>query len=180
MAAVAPATYAADATTTISIDFPTVLVMYHYDTIELAIADSALADLLSGGTSVACATSDFCDDLGTKDLTVTDEIAAFTTGAATVDADVASDVSALAATTGTVTVENAVGVRALGCSTYAASAVEGGSSTGVTVNAGAINGIDGEACTLGLTTGDLSFDIDFETVAGNTADAVFDVTITGT
>ena len=55
--------YAAQANVTIDIDFPTILVMYHYNTITLDLDQTALGTYLVGGTAAACG-ADFCNDQG--------------------------------------------------------------------------------------------------------------------
>ncbi len=174
----APSAYAAQATTTVEVNFPTVLVMYHYDTIQLDVTSAALANFITGGSAVACA-GDSCESLGTLDLTGS---AISDLSAATVDALVSDTNPALngGTTSATFTVENAVGVRALGCATYSAAAAAGaGNDAAVTISATSLADIDGSACGLAMTVGDLVFDVDISAVTGTTVNAVFDVTVTG-
>ncbi len=175
----APSAYAAQATTTVEVNFPTVLVMYHYDTIQLEVTSPALANFLTGGSAVACA-GDSCQSLGTLDLTVSDPISDLS--AATVDALLSDTNPALngGSTSATFTVQNAVGVRALGCANYSAAAAAGaGNDAAVTISATSLADIDGAACGLAMTVGDLVFDVDISAVSGTTVNAVFDVTVTG-
>lgn len=169
-----PAAHAAQATVTVDVDLPTVLVMYHYSSIELDLDQAALAGFLVGGTATACA-GDFCDDQGASAPITVSAI-----GASNSVGVVLND-PGLANSTATFTLTNVVGVRALGCSTYDASYADGGSEAGVTITGGAVANIDGQGCSLTMTTGDMSFDLDFASIAtGNDpVSAVFDVTITG-
>ena len=82
--------------------------------------------------------------------------------------------------TATVTVQNAVGVRAVGCTTYNATVADNGSDTGITVDTDSLDAsIDGQPCGLTMTTGNLSFDLDFENIAAGVNNAEFRVTVTG-
>ena len=56
---------------------------------------------------------------------------------------------------------------------------DAGSAAGITIPGMALAGIDGSGCSFGMTTGDLSFDMDFAAVPANPVSAVFAVTITG-
>ena len=58
-----PAANAAQVTMTIDVDLPTILVMYHYNTITLALDQTALGNYLTTGVALACG-ADFCDDQG--------------------------------------------------------------------------------------------------------------------
>jgi hypothetical protein len=168
--------YAADASVQVDIALPTVLVMYHYDTINLNVLETGLADFLVGGSATACSGSDYCEALpnpATVDVSVlnpttnVNSIGVTDPGGGVLDTDIV--------------LEDVVGVRALGCSTYNASYTDGGSEDGITITTGAITDIDSQSCTFGMTTGDLQFNLDFnEVTAGATSvQAVFDVTITG-
>lgn len=164
--------YAAQANVTIDIDFPTILVMYHYNTITLDLDQTALGTYLVGGTAVACG-ADFCDDQGNATIAVPAIAATTSVTAAVVD-------PGLANTTTEFTIVDPVGVRALGCSTYSVTVVDASADAGITVDtANSLSAIDGTGCTFALTTGDLIFDVDFGLVAADPASAVFDVTITG-
>lgn len=169
--------YAAQAQVTVDVDLPTVLVMYHYDTINLVLDQGALGSYLVGGTASACLSGgDLCDDQGNPTT-----INVATIGATTTINQAVAD-PGLGATDTTVTLVDVVGVRALGCASYTASYDDGGSGNGVTITNGtAVAGIDSNACSFTMTTGDLAFNLDFEDLdAGATqVAAVFDVTITG-
>ena len=176
MAASAPAAHAADATITVDVDFPTVLVMYHFSQIDLTVADQAVADFLTGGTASDC-TAGFCDDQGT--FTAPSDITDLT--AATADAGLDDTNPALNTVPPSVdfSVSNAVGVRALGCSTYGVTVTENaGTSAGVTVDTGSLSDIDGSSCSLSMTTGSLDFSVDLATITGDPS-AIFDVSIIG-
>lgn len=169
--------HAAEATVTVDIDLPTVLVMYHYDTITLDLDQTALGNYLVGGTASACLSGgDLCDDQGNPGvINVTTVGATTTVNQAVVDPGVG-------ATDTDITLVDVVGVRALGCATYTAAYDDGGSDNGVDITDGtALAGIDGTACSFGMTTGDLSFNLDFDAIDGGATQvsAVFDVTITG-
>ncbi len=169
--------HAAEASVQVDIDLPTVLVMYHYNTITLDLDQTALGGYLVGGTAVACLTGgDFCDDQGNPATINVATIGATTTiNQAVVD-------PGLGASDTDITLVDVVGVRALGCPTYSASYADGGSDNGVTIGAStAVAGIDSTACSFTMTTGDLTFNLDFEDIdAGATqVAAIFDVTITG-
>ena len=168
---------AAEATVQVDVNLPTVLVMYHYNTITLDLDQTALGGYLVGGTAGACLTGgDFCDDQGSPAA-----INVTTIGGTTTVNQAVTD-PGLGATDTDVTLVDVVGVRALGCATYSASYDNGASSNGVTITDGtAVAGIDGQACSFGMTTGDLTFNLDFNAVdAGATqVSAIFDVTVTG-
>ncbi len=182
MLASAPSVYGAAAgSTTVSVNLPTVLIMYHFDTIDIEVADSAVASFLAAGATncsdLATPGSEFCLSQGALDLTgspVTD------LAAATVDAGLSDTNPALPGSlSADFTVQNAVGVRAIGCTTYDAAVADGGSDASVTVSAGALTGVDGAGCSTTMTTGDLEFSIDFATAGSGTVDAVFDITVAG-
>ena len=169
--------YAAEATVQVDVNLPTVLVMYHYNTITLDLDQTALGGYLVGGTAAACLTGgDFCNvQLIPAAINVTTIGATTTVNQAVVD-------NPVAATDTDITLVDVVGVRALGCSTYSASYDDGVSSNGVTITNGtAVAGIDGQACSFGMTMGDLTFNLDFNSVDGgaSSVSAVFDVTVTG-
>ncbi len=169
--------YAAEASVQVDVNLPTVLVMYHYDTITLNLDQTALGGYLVGGTASACATGgDFCDAQGNPTAIDVTTIGATTTvNQAVVD-------NPVAATDTDITLVDVVGVRALGCSTYTASYDDGGSGNGVGITNGtAVAGIDGQGCSFLMTTGDLTFNLDFDSVdaGATTVSAVFDVTVTG-
>ena len=168
-----PSSYAAQANVTVDVNLPTILVMYHYNTITLALDQTALGNYLVGGTAVACGT-DFCDDQGSPGaITVSTISANESVTQAVVDPN-------LAATTTEFTVVDAVGVRALGCSVYDVVVADASTDAGVTVNTtSSLAAIDGAGCSFALTTGDLVFDLAYDQIAGDPVSAVFDVTITG-
>lgn len=167
-----PTAHAANANVTVDINLPTVLVMYYYNTITLNLSQADLANYLAA-TAVPCA-GDYCEDLGTA----TPVPGAITGGASTVP--VAVSAAAPGTTTVNFTLQDAVGVRALGCATYTANYVSASAGPGVTITNGPVAGIDGQACSFTMTTGDLAFDLDLGAVADNTTvQAVFDVTVTG-
>jgi hypothetical protein len=170
--------YAADASVQVDVNLPTVLVMYHYDTITLNVLESGLADFLVGGSAGACAGGvDYCDNQtnpGSVDVTVLDPTTNVT-GIAVTD-------PGLGITDTDIVLEDVVGVRALGCDTYNASYSDGGSEDGITIGAStSLAGINGVGCSFGMITGDLQFNLDFGAVAAGatSVQAVFDVTITG-
>jgi len=169
--------YAAEATVQVDVNLPTVLVMYHYDTITLDLDQTALGGYLVGGTAAACATGgDFCDDQGSPAA-----INVTTIGATTSVTQAVTD-SPVAATDTDITLVDVVGVRALGCTSYLASYDDGGSGNGVGITNGtSLSGIDSAGCSFLMTTGDLTFNLDFDALdAGATSvSAVFDVTVTG-
>ena len=172
--------YAAEANVQVDINLPTVLVMYHYDTITLNFDESALGGYLVGGTAVDCTPAvagEFCDDQGNPTAIDVATIGPTTTvNQAVVD-------PGLGATTTDVTLVGVVGVRALGCTSYSAQYSDvGTSSNGVTIGAATpLNGIDGEDCSFTMTTGDLTFNLDFATIddGASSVSAIFDVTVTG-
>ena len=168
--------YAAQASVQVDVNLPTVLVMYHYDTITLNLDQTALGGYLVGGTAAACTGGDFCDNqLNPAPINVTTIGATTTVNQAVVD-------NPVAATDTDITLVDVVGVRALGCATYTATYDDGGSGNGVGITNGtAVAGIDGQGCSFLMTTGDLTFNLDFDAVdAGATSvSAVFDVTVTG-
>lgn len=165
-----PTAYAAQADITVDLNFPSLLIMYHYATIDLDLDQTALGNYLFG----ACAGGDCTSSEGTR----TEPVAAI--GAATaVSVDITADAGGLTNSTAEFTLQDAVGVRGLGCTSYAVTVLEdAATSAGVDVDTTSLGDIDGTGCTLALTTGDLVFDVDFTQVSGTTASAVFDVTIT--
>ena len=169
-----PSAFAAQANVTIDIDFPTILVMYHYNTITLDLDQTSLGTYLVGGTGPVACGADFCDDQGNPVTIVVPAITATTSvTSAIVD-------PGLASTTTEFTIVDPVGVRALGCSTYSVTIVDASTDAGITVDtANSLTAIDGTGCTFAMTTGDLVFDVDFTSVTADPASAIFDVTITG-
>jgi hypothetical protein len=169
--------YAAQANVTVDVTLPTVLVMYHYDSITLNILESGLAGFLVGGTATACSGgTDYCDNQPTP---ATIDVTAVTP---TTTVTQAVNDPGLGATAADFVLEDVVGVRALGCTSYTASYGDGGSDAGVTIGpATPLAGIDTELCSFGMTMGDLQFNLDFNSVAAGatTVQAVFDVTVTG-
>ena len=172
-AIVSPSSYAAQTNVTVDINLPTILVMYHYNTITLNLDQAALGNYLVGGTALACGT-DFCDDQGNSAAIAVNVIAATNNiTQAVVD-------PGLANTSATFTLVDSVGVRALGCSTYTATVVDASVDAGVVVDtATSLSAIDGSGCSALMTTGDLTFTVAFDQVNANPVSAVFDVTITG-
>lgn len=165
--------HAAQATMTVDVNMPTILVMYHYNTITLDLDQTALGTYLVGGTAVACG-ADFCDDQGNP--------AAIPVPAITANTSVTQTVAdpGLANTTTEFTIVDPVGVRGMGCATYSVTVVDLSTDAGITVDtANSLSAIDGTACSFSLTTGDLVFDVDFGLVDADPASAIFDVTITG-
>ncbi|MGD8417018.1 MAG: hypothetical protein PVH91_08170 [Pseudomonadales bacterium] len=167
-----PTAHAANANVTVDISLPTVLVMYYYSTINLTLDETELATYLA---LTSCGGADYCADLGTTSPTP----GAIVAGASTVPVNLSA--AAPGSTTINFTLTDAVGVRALGCATYTANYADSGTSgAGVTIPSQAIAGIDGQACSFTMATGDLDFDLDLGAVDDNTSvQAVFDVTITG-
>ena len=166
--------HAANASVTVDVNIPTVLVMYHYSSMTLDIDQAALAGYLVGGTATPCA-GDFCDDqldAGT--------IPVAPTGATTIVPVVVAD-NPTAATTTAFTLQDVVGVRAFGCATYDTTVADLSTDAGVTVTSTTVAGIQGSACSFTMTRGDLSFSLDFDLLDATspTATAIFDVTITG-
>jgi hypothetical protein len=165
--------HAAQADVTIDIDLPTVLIMYHFGTIDLSVSQAVLADFFTGGSTTTCS-GDECESQGDVDLGAIADL-----GAATVTTTLSNTNPALAgSTTATVTVQNAVGVRAFGCSTYAVTVVDDSTDAGVDVDETSLSDIDGSGCSLSMTTGDLAFDLDFTSIVADPVSAIFDVTIT--
>ena len=164
--------YAAQATVTVDVDLPTILVMYHYNTITLTLAPAAVASYLVGGTAVACG-ADWCDDQGNVSVAVVGFGGTNTVTQAVVDPGLANSIA-------TFTLVDSVGVRAIGCSTYDVTIVEDpATDVAVAVDTASLSAIDGSSCSFFMTTGDLSFDVDFDQVAADPVSAVFDVTIAG-
>ena len=165
--------YAAQATVTVDVNMPTILVMYHYNTITLDLDQAALATYLVSGTAVACG-ADFCDDQGDP-VALPVSVIAGTTSVTQAVVD-----PGLANTTTEFTIVDPVGVRGMGCGTYSVTVVDLSSDAGITVDTGnSLSDINGTACSFALTTGNLIFDVDFDQVDVDPASAVFDVTITG-
>ena len=168
-----PAANAAQVTVTIDVDLPTILVMYHYNTITLALDQTALGTYLTTGTALACGT-DFCDDQGNP---ATINVATITANESVTQAVVDPG---LANNSTEFTVVDAVGVRALGCLTYDVTVADLSTDLGVTVDTvNSLTAIDGTPCSFALTTGDLVFDVAYDQIAADPVSAVFDVTITG-
>ncbi len=168
----ATAAWAAQGTTSIELNLPTTLVVYHYDRIQLQVSDTALADYLAGGSADTCA-SDFCADLNTLDLgssPITD------LSTATTDAQLSDSNGSPA----TFTVANAVGVRALGCTEYAAAtAVGAGTDAAVTISSSSLVDIRNAPCSLAMTVGDLVFDVDVSSLTTDSVRAIFSFIVIG-
>ena len=171
--------HAANASVTVDVNLPTVLVMYHYDTIDLTLDSTGLADYFFAGTNVACSGAGTCQT--SPDLT---QAALVLDGSGTTTvAGSLTDPGLTANTTTTFTLTDVVGVRAFGCAAYTAGYTDLGSDPSVTITPGPITDIEGQPCGFALTTGDLAFDLDFTAIPASaapvTVQAVFDVTITG-
>lgn len=168
-----PVANAAQVTMTIDVDLPTILVMYHYNTITLALDQTALGNYIVGGTAVACG-ADFCDDQGSPaTINVATISANESVTQAVVDPGLANNSTQF-------TVVDSVGVRALGCTTYDVTVVDASLDLGVTVDTvNSLATIDGAGCSFALTTGDLVFDVAYDQIAADPVSAIFDVTITG-
>jgi len=157
--------------TSVAVDMPGVLLLYHPSQITVDIRATAVAGAL--GASSSCG-PDGCLDLGSRTLDVTSlsaPIAAGLTGA----------VSAVN-TRQTVTFRDAVGARATGCltGTFDTATFQVLSTTGgIQPGTGPIAGIQGAPCTLDLTTGDLWFDLDLSQATSNGASATIQITVTG-
>jgi len=157
--------------TSVAVDMPGVLLLYHPSQITVDIRATAVAGAL--GASSACG-PDGCLDLGSRTLDVTSlsaPIAAGLTGAV-------SAISALQ----TVTFRDAVGARATGCAsgTFDTATFQVLNTTGgIQPGTGSIAGIQGVPCTLDLTTGDLWFDLDLNQAASSGASATIQITVTG-
>ena len=165
---------AATANTTISIDFPSILILYTYDNIELEVSEAGLGGALEGSGTVSCTGSDCRSAQGDRDLTGS---LLSLDGADVVDATIGTPVGSLPSGIG-VTIENAYGARCLGCSagTYAVTLTDGGNSAAIgtfTTTAPAVNGLT-------LATGDLSFEVDLGslTAAGAVSETVT-ITVVG-
>lgn len=171
-----PAAHAAQGSVNVDVLLPTVLVMYYYSDIDLDLDATALADYLTTGGS-ACAGGDFCDDQGAAGVQSVTTIGPTTTVTLAAPTDPYSGAPVV-----TFELENAVAVRALGCATYAADFdVSGTDDAVVAALDQPVANIDGSACSMGLTTGNLAFDLDFDLVdpGADTVSATLDVTITG-
>ena len=170
--------HAAQASVTIDVSLPTVLVMYHYDTIALDIDKNALGTYLVGVNGSACGVDEFCSTDGAAA-----PVTASSVSGAREDIAVAAPTGTgfLENTTATFRLVDAVGVRAFGCSQYTATQGEVSSDAGISIPAGNINRIHTAPCSFAMTLGDLDFDMDFSLIADGTTgvSAVADVQITG-
>jgi len=157
--------------TSVAVDMPGVLLLYHPGQITVDIRATAVAGAL--GASSTCG-PDGCLDLGSRTLDVTSL-------SAPIDIGVSGATSALS-TLQTVTFHDAVGARATGCTTGTfdtATFQVLNTSGGIQPGTGPITGIQGAPCTLDLTTGDLWFDLDLSQAASNGASATIQITVTG-
>ena len=172
-----PAAYAAQGNIVVDVNLPTVLVMYYWSNIDLNLDQAALGGYLVGGTASACGT-DFCDE-----QTTAQTVSVTTIGANTPVTVSALNDPGLAASTVTFDLQDVVGVRALGCPTgnYQATYDVSGDPGIVAATGQAVTNIDGAACSLAMTTGNVAFDVDFTalTAGATTATATLDVTIVG-
>ena len=171
-----PAAHAAQGSVNVDVLLPTVLVMYYYSDIDLDLDAGALAGYLSVDDS-PCAAGDYCDDQLEAGVQSVTTIGPTTTVTLTAPTDPYGGAPVV-----TFELENAVAVRALGCASYAADFDVSSASDAITDQADQpVANIDGQPCSMGLTTGDLAFDLDFDLLdpGAETVSATLDVTITG-
>ncbi len=167
--------HAATAETTISVNFPSIVVLYTYDSITLDVSEAGLGAAIKGGATTVSCSSDQCtaSQAAVKDLTATQLTL---DGNDVITADITSAVGALP-TDIEVTINDAFGARCLGCGTgdYTVTTVDGGDSDVIgnfSPSAMPQNGLT-------LSTGSLSFQVDLSQVTSNGV-VTEDVTITVT
>lgn len=153
--------HAVSADTTIEIDFPTILVLYHFDTINLSVSEANLATALgasTSSTSCTAGTGEYC-------VEVTGPVGlALDLATPTVDANMNDTIGPLTPL-GTVSVEidNAWGVRSIGAAAGLQASVTGndlvqGAET-IPVSNDTTNDTN-PAVGLTMATGDIAFDMD--------------------
>jgi hypothetical protein len=160
--AVAPATQAADVSTTIDINFPTVMVLYYYNQLDLDVDAASLVDQL-GGSSAACNSA----GTGENCLAATDQTYSLDLGSATVTADIETDGGAVTTTPVDVTITDAYGMRCIGCTNYDVAVSDGANSTAV-----AISPVSTTVTANGLqmVTQDLGFSLDLDQLTSSEVD----------
>ncbi|HEY5644538.1 MAG TPA: hypothetical protein VIS76_01225 [Pseudomonadales bacterium] len=155
----------------VEVGMPGFLLLYHPSQIQIDLRATAIAGAL--GATTACG-EDGCVDLGSRTVSVSAIGSPIAVG-------LDSAVGAVA-TLQTITLQNAVGARATGCATgtYQTATYEVLNGTGgIQPGFGPISGIQGVACGLDLSTGDLQFDLDLNQTMSAGATATIQITVTG-
>ena len=154
------------------LDMPEVLLLYHYRQVNIDMQASALAGAL--GATAACGI-DYCSDAGDRVMTVSNLATPIVLSIGT-DAPLLMPLQ-------TVSLQNAVGARALGCAggVYDTATYQVLNPTGgIQASNGVITGIQNNACGFDLRSGDLSFELDLNSIDSSTnATATIQITVTG-
>jgi hypothetical protein len=165
------------ATTTVTINWPEVLILYTFADVDLTPDADILTDNLGAGTLGACdvgSTNNHCVDAGTSTIAMT---------ALTEDLDIAGEaaVPADAALTDiTITLQNAIGARSLGvaAATYTLAVADQGDSAAINLDASQATSFTNSGLT--LTTADLIIELDVSEIAIGDDDAEdFEITVSG-
>ena len=159
---IVPGTQAADVSTTIDINFPSVMVLYYYNQIDLDVDADTLVNQLGGSSGE-------CDSAGTGENCVqaADQTYSLDLDSPTVTADIQTDGGALSSAPVDVTIENAYGMRCLGCTTYSVAVSDGANSTAVVTDP-----VNTKVTANGLTmvVQDLGFSLDLDQLTSTEVD----------
>lgn len=179
--------HAVSANTTVEVNFPTILILYHFDVINLTVSQADLALALGGLTAGSCAgaaAGEYCVEVTPGPTGIALDL----TGAA-VDAGMSSDAPSLPAALASVNVDigNAWGVRSIGpFGTGLTASVTGPVSGNLDDGNGELiplSGVDtndtSPAAGPGMATGDIVFTMDLSGLeTSGTYSGVFTITVT--
>lgn len=157
----------------LDINMPPVLLLYHHTQINIDVQPAALAGALGANSSCG---SGFCMDAGNQSAAVLG-----LGSTVPVAIDIGASVPAVAIRT--VTLNDAVGARATGCAggVYSTASYQILNPLGgIQAGSGTITEIQNSACGFDLRTGDLSFDLDLNSIsATSNASATIQITVVG-
>jgi hypothetical protein len=174
--------HAVSASTTIEIDFPTILVLYHYDTINMLVDAADLGTALAAGGTASCTASgpgEYCVELTGPVGLAWDMVSPVDAGM-----DVDPGTSTLTPGNVNVVIQNAWGVRSVGAASMSAGVTGPANLTDGTNNLGVSMtppGTDNATPTPGLAldTGSIEFGVDLTNLnASGTYSGDFTITVT--
>jgi hypothetical protein len=165
------------ATTTVTINWPDVLILYTFSEIDITPDADILTNNLGAGTLSTCESgsdNDHCVDAGTSNVTM---------DALTEDLDIAGDADVpLDANLSniTITLENAIGARSLGvtAATYTLVVTDEGDSDAINLGTSQATSFTNSGLT--LTTADLIIELDVSEIAAADNDSEdFEISVSG-
>ncbi len=157
----------------LDINMPSVLLLYHHSQINIDVQPAALAGAL--GATSGCGAG-FCLDAGNQSAAILG-----ISPSVPVAIDIGASVPAVM--TRTITLNEAVGTRATGCAggVYSTASFQILNPLGgIQAGSGTITEIQNSACGFDLRTGDLSFDLDLNSISAiSNASATIQITVVG-